>query len=71
MSTRPSLERQLSEANARLTAYGKGKQETEKKDPVWRELRAKVRAITNRLNAVSAIEKRDSDLAAASAESEE
>jgi len=70
MSTRPSLERQLSEANARLTAYGKGKQETEKKDPIWRGLRAKVRAVTNRLNALSAIEKRDTDMAAAAGSEE-
>ena len=70
MSNRTSLERQLGEAKSRLDAYGKGVAETERKDPIWRNLRAKVRQITNRLNALSAIEQRDADLAAAKAAAE-
>ena len=70
MSKRPSLERQLSEAKSRLEAYGKGTQESERKDPVWRGLRAKVRAITHRLNSLSAIEARDAERLAAKASAE-
>jgi hypothetical protein len=70
MSKRPSLERQLNDAKARLEAYGKGKQEIIKKDPIWRGLRAKVRAATHRLNSLAAVEKQDAEHAAAKASAE-